>query len=619
MRGSSRLAAPILLSASLFCGALCYGCAESDSRPELAGDRAPDVFVIVLDTARQDAYSIFNDKTPIGRSLAGLARDAVVLEDLRAPSSWTRTSVASLLTGLTPAKHQVFGRNDVLPDDLTTLAGHLRANGYETLGWSANPNVLPLWGFGAGFDALVDAGRRNPKDSPPRAAEVFALARESILARAGEPREAGPSFYYLHLIDPHAPYAPPSDQLRAVKAASDALVETFPVPLTGKRAKALWSGQYLHYLAEIRDLDEQLGLFFEFLAEHGLYESSLILVVSDHGEEFLDHGGLRHGRTLYEEVLRVPGVLKLPGNRRAGTRLGATADMHDLLPTISRALGLEIPPGSQGRALFDPEPVEARPRVFNLVLDGRRLAALRFESWKLIVDYESGLFELYDLEQDPEEKYNLAEREPARVAELRAILDRMSARHAEGWHLRACGCKRRSELRFAIQGVSADPETLLLEENDHVAIGEDGVVRVALVLQPLRWTSEGMRIPRRVVVGDRDELHFTESTKEVGSAIIPGLALRAEESRELRYALGNGRLETHQGWLELATVAATARLSPSEPLLCMPDAGAPWSPEPTEECEPHLRIWYTKAQQQLPASAVDPEIIERLKALGYDW
>ena len=131
------------------------------------------------------------------------------------------------------------------------------------------------------------------------------------------------------------------------------------------------------------------------------------------------------------------------------------------------------------------------------------------------------------------------------------------------------------------------------------------------MLEPNRWTAEGLRIPRRVVVGDRDELRFEKGASSP--------AVRAEDGAPLRYALGNGEIASHPGWLELAKVAKRARLRVSEPVLCMPDEGSPWSRESTQACEPHLRIWYAEPPEQLPESAVDPDVIERLKVLGYDW
>jgi len=573
----------------------------------------PNVFVIVLDTARADVFSTFNDRVPIGARLDALARDAIVFDDLHAPSSWTRASVATLITGLPPTRHQVFDRLHLLSPRLPTLQSHLRSNGYVTLAWSTNPNILPIWGFARDFDEFADVGVPDWKRNKADASRVFERVRASVEANRSEA-----AFYYLHFMDPHHPYLPPAEDLREVQGLSRTRPEIFPAPLLSGKRIAKARGEYERYLAEIRDFDAQIGSFFDFLKDVGLYEDSLILLVSDHGEEFLEHGGRYHGRNLYEESLRVPGFLKLPGNARAGTRIARPVGLVDLLPTITARLGLPAPPGVEGSDVLDSDPAEL-PGVAELVLDDRRLAAVNHRGWKLIVDYQGGGVELYDLVDDPGEQRNLADEQPEKVSELRVLLDRMTAIHAEGWHLRGCGCRNRHMLRLQIRAAGAEIGAIGLEDGDGVAPrdGNEGF-DVAFDLAPTISRQERFGRAINVVLPDEDEISLRPSDSDAAGApvgIHPGTA------EGLRFALGNGELRDLEDWLDLRGLVDAAELEAGEPANCRPPAPAPAkrSGSEPETCEPYVRIWYVAPPRAVSESTVDPSISERLKALGYTW
>jgi len=573
----------------------------------------PNVFVIVLDTARADVFTTFNDRVPIGARLDALARDAIVFDDLRAPSSWTRTSVATLITGLSPTRHQVFDRLHLLSPRLPTLQSHLRSNGYLTLAWSTNPNILPIWGFARAFDVFADAGVQDWKRNKADASGVFERVRASVEANRGQA-----SLYYLHFMDPHHPYLPPEDHLREVKGLSQRRPEIFPGSLfSGKRAAKV-RGEYQRYLAEIRDFDAQIGSFFDFLKEAGLYEDSLILVVSDHGEEFLEHGDLYHGQNLYEESLRVPGFLKLPGNERAGTRIARPVGLVDLLPTISGQLGLAAPPGVEGSDVLDSEGSEL-PRVAQLVLDDRRLAAVKHRGWKLIVDYRAGGVELYDLVGDPAEQRNLAEEQTEKVSELRVLLDRMTAIHAEGWHFRGCGCGNRHTLRLQIRAAGVGIDSVGLEDGDAVVprTGNEGF-DVAFELAPTIRQQERFGHAINVVLRDEDEISLQRHDPDEAEAPV---SIRPGAAEGLSFALGNGERRHLGDWLDLSDLVDAAQLEVGEPADCRPPTPAPAksSGSEPETCEPYVRIWYVAPPRAVSESTVDPSISERLKALGYTW
>jgi len=581
----------------------------------VAADAPPrsDAFVIVVDTARADAFTTYNQRVPIGEQLAALAEDSVVFDELRAPSSWTRASVATLLTGLPQRRHQVFGRLHPLSSDLTTLQSHFRKNGYVTLAWSTNPNILPVWGFANEFDRFEDAGVRDWFGDKTDASVVFELVRAGVEANRGLP-----ALYYIHLMDPHSPYRPPEADFREVRELARRQPGIFPAPVLATRHGAGVAMEYQRYLAEIRDFDARMGEFIDFLEQIGRYEDALILVVSDHGEEFLDHGGLFHGRNLYEESLRVPGFLKLPGNERAGTRIEQAVALADLLPTITNRLGLAPLPGIEGIDALGPRDPEL-PQIAQLNLDEQRMAAVKFDGWKLIVDYITGGVELYNLLDDPNEKMNLSDERREKVAELRELLDRMAALHAEGWHLRGCGCEKTSSLRLQIHAAGSEAVGSEFEERDAVTplAGGKGFA-VTFDLTPKLRRQE--RFGREIKHFFRDEDEIALRRADSGAADAP-VRIRPAAAGGLRYALGNGGLRHLDGWLDLNTVVDASELAVGEPADCTPPAPAPARPSKGKKavCQPYVRIWHVAPPRAVSESTIDPSVSERLKALGYTW
>ena len=571
----------------------------------------PDFFLVVIDTARADAYQTYNPGLRVGAALAALARDGIVLERLRAPAPWTRPSVATLLTGLPPARHQVGAGLDRLSPDLATLPSLLKAAGYRTLGWSGNTQVLPVFGFGVGFDEYADLAGRGTRHHP-EARTLFEAARGPI-----SKSPVGGGFYYIHVVDPHYPYEPPREQESRVEelASASDLGRHFR-PLSVPRKKPPNPNRSpVRYLAEVRDADTELGRFLGFLRSEKRYDPALILVVSDHGEELLDHGGEGHGHALYEELLRVPGVLKLPGNRRAGERVARDVELHDLAATVARWLPIDPPPGSPGVDALAPGAANA-PHAYLSHHHG--LAAVRHGDWKLIVDFERDAVELYDLRRDPYEERDLARREPERVAILRATLDRIQARHAPGWHLRGCGCRdETATLSFRLEGVQAAPVRLELETSDRLAASGAASLAVTLSLEPQRLSERGARTGRPLDRADRDEILIPRVNEEGADTGDPVLRpARAGES--LRVALGSGDARLLDGDLELSQVREQAAVRPSEPVRC----GAALDRGRTAEervCRPTLHVWYSEPPVALSESELDPEVAERLRALGYEW
>ncbi|MFP6661873.1 MAG: sulfatase [Myxococcota bacterium] len=560
----------------------------------------PNVFVLLADTARADRFELFGGELPIGEHLAALGADGIVFEAARAPSSWTRPSTASLLSGLTPSSHRVFGRLDSLPENVETLAEVLQRAGYATHAWSSNPNVLPLFGFGQGFDIFEDVGARHWGGAKADASQLVDRVIETLDSGAPEP-----GFHYVHFMDPHAPYQPPE----AIRQAIDALEgvdETFP-GMRGIRPAA--EEAYRAYLGELLDFDTQVGRLVAALKARGLYENSLIVVTSDHGEEFLDHGYGSHGHGLFEELLRVPLVLKLPGNQAAES-VAARVALEDVVPSLLAILGIDPPAGVEGRSTLASGGTavsDDRPFVATLRLDGRNQSAIVVGDWKLILYAVSGFEKLYDLGADPGEKQNLASGHPEKVAELRAALEWILASRDAGWHVRACGTDRLERLELGLSP-AVEVRRLYFEAADFVAT-EPGSAETAVTFELV----PGVR--SRAIVGPVDEVYVRDVDEIVVHApdfeAAPlRLVVRGRDAIDLQ--VGNEDGFESVSAVDFRGLQERARVSALERIRCAyPGDGKPEHPT--------LRIWYIEGPESISESAIDPATRERLRALGYEW
>lgn len=398
-------------------------------RPRPAGQAAgpPNVVIVVIDTLRQDHLKAYGYARETAPTLSRLAREGARLDGL-SPTSWTKPAVASLLTGLHPLRHQAIGFGDSLPQAAFTLAERLRARGYDTLGVTANGFSSARFGFEQGFRELVylaDVGY-----SP------FATADEvdrELFARLAALRQ--PYLLFVHYLDPHAPYEPPAwgdvgpDARRARGIAiQDLEMETFFERPGSFLRRALDT-----YDGEIVRADAALGRLLKRLEQAGLMRSTLTVALSDHGEEFQEHGRMGHGQSLYEEVVRVPLLFHWPGHIPAGTQHG-TASLLDVLPTVLELAGLPFDGGQlDGRSVARELTGGADagvPRSFLLHVDAmsHHYLALQRGQRKLLLGRYPQRKQLFDLARDPGEQVNRLEdaRPPADWDELGREL---AARH----------------------------------------------------------------------------------------------------------------------------------------------------------------------------------------------
>jgi arylsulfatase A-like enzyme len=394
----------------------------------------PHIFLITVDTLRATALGVYGYGRPTSPNIDAFARRAVVVSDAIAQAPYTKASMASMLTGLFPTSHKTYtasiapeaivagpGRHqtprttDVLPDELLTLPEALEEAGYRTIALVTNPFLIREFGFGQGFDVHRFFATRDYE-------RADAVLREAAahLPGPGSP----PVFLWIHLMDPHNPYDPPA-RYRSMfpPARPPRLVplEAIPPEIRLPDVRDLHTYR-ARYDAEVRAADEALGRFFRELRARGLWDSSVVVLTSDHGEEFLEHGGMGHNTSLYDEQLRVPLILRIPGIAPRVARM--QAQLVDLFPTLAGLAGAREPDVLHGGDLLPVlEGRTGAERYAFAEIVGVRFA-LRTLNWKFTSSLQGGK-QLFDLRKDPGERHNVARAQVPRAARLEDVVARI--------------------------------------------------------------------------------------------------------------------------------------------------------------------------------------------------
>ena len=381
-----------------------------------------NLIVVSIDTLRPDHLGVYGYESPTSPNLDAFARESVLFENAVAPSPTTLPSHTSLFTGLSPSSHGVDqSKGRKAPMELITLAELLAKQGYATASVNDGGYLGAPFGLGQGFSHFDQS--RGSVDRSARRSTQLAERVESALGWLDEVRPER-FFLFVHSYEVHIPLSPPEESLAHFE-------ESYEGPLGDVILTDEWFGRansttdpadVRHWIrlydASVRSADAGFGKLVRGLRERGLYEDSLIVVVSDHGEELGERTGLSlHGKTLYDEVLRIPLLIKLPGGASAGHVVSQQARLIDVLPTVLSALGLESPAAIDGESLLATldGASGSRPRPAVSVTEGGQVA-LREPPWKLY--RRNGEQTLFHLEDDPGEKRDVARTHPETVDAL---------------------------------------------------------------------------------------------------------------------------------------------------------------------------------------------------------
>ena len=470
-----------LLAAALAALLLGSACGGSGAAP------AKNLLFISIDTLRADALGSYGNQRGASPQLDAFAQRSVLFEQAWSHSPKTAPSHMSMLTGLPPRAHGVGNLNtagaSVLGEEVPTMAEILAARGFRTAAVTSGGNVKSALGFDRGFEIYQDQGRPLAQNLP--------VAERWLGERDADERW----FLFFHTYEVHDPYFPAAQDIARFADAD------YAGDIVGERAELnarIAAGQdlapnatghdhllinywrradledpvdlrHLHdlYLAGLAGADRELGAFLRRLEQRGLLDETLVVITSDHGEEFGEHGRTLHDQ-LWREVLHVPLIVRLPDDRGAGARIQADVRHMDLLPSVLQLLDVPHPLGSlpgESWAAWVDEPEAARPRPAFAEHRSRRehdldLWTLRTDGWLLHAGREGT--SLHQLDEDPAEVEPLEdEAQRARLEELRlhelGRLQELAARFATG------------------EGVVVDAETRAeLEALGYFGEGEDG-------------------------------------------------------------------------------------------------------------------------------------------------
>src|SRR5882762_5335568 len=370
---------------------------------------APNIVFVTVDTTRADRMGFLGSKRGLTPNLDGLARQGVVFEKAYSQAPLTPGSHATIFTGTYPQFHTVTDFGHPLPALLPFVPEILKKSGYHTGAFIGSlildPKASMAPGFDRGFD-FFDAGFRIKRDRDEdryqtverRAGEVVSHAI-NWLNKNRQP----PFFMWVHLYDPHAPYDPPAPY--------------------DKRFKDPYDG-------EIAYADASLGKLFTYLRQRGLYEHTLIVMMSDHGESLGAHGESMHGIFLYDETIHVPLLFKLPGEVLAHRRVSTRVRLVDVAPTLLNMLSLPLPPTFQGESLV-PLMKGSQKGTDDLPAYAETDYPHRAFGWSALRSLRTGKYlflraprrELYDESVDRGARHDLAAASPAVTATLQSQLD----------------------------------------------------------------------------------------------------------------------------------------------------------------------------------------------------
>lgn len=394
-----------------------------------------NVVLISIDTLRADhvgCYGYIRNTTPM---IDILAEKGVVFNNAISTSSWTAPAMASLFTSLLPSGHNIkhgvcksgniYGQ-EILDTSFTTIAEVLKENGMITLGVSSNPHLTKELGFAQGFDNFTSYNFKS-------AEEVTGAALKCLAHQ----RKGSPFFLWVHYFDPHWPYSKHEPWIYTYAPNyNDELKQFYSKNLPKVRVEAgiekgtnILQSFVALYDSEINYVDQCVGKLLDVVDNK---ENTMVILVSDHGEAFLEHDTLDHGYQLYEESIHVPLIIKCPDIKPVSMSFNTPCSIIDIPPTILDWLNIQNNDTFEGKSLLplitgkvSDEANESHQIFFSeLNRFGKNMISLRKGKWKYINDLKYKKEELYDLASDPSETNNSIGKKPFLRNEMRKTLSK---------------------------------------------------------------------------------------------------------------------------------------------------------------------------------------------------
>ncbi len=407
------------------------GCGLFDSRRT-----ATNFILISIDTLRADHLGCYGYPRSVSPAIDRFAAGGVLFEDVTSPAPWTLPAHTSMLTGLYPSRHGVKSLTQRLDDSVPTLAEILADHGFRTAAFVNCSHLNRKHGLHRGFDEFRYIFRSAGEIHPSRIGD---LALRWLDGAGG-----GRFFLFLHFYDVHSDYRSKETYekqfVRAYSGEADGTTAQFKRFRDGEIVFGDDDATHLVdlYDAQIRQIDDMMKRLFRKIDATGRFDDTVVMITSDHGEEFLEHGGVLHGRTHYREVSRVPLLIRGPG-AAGGARIREPASLIDIVPTALSNLelpayndadGIDLNAGRRrGHGRRKERRLFAEADHNNAVRDSRRL--VRDRRFTCHVDLVTGTVRLFDLARDPREKNDIGAGHPEKVKyfqkELEAFMDTKGA------------------------------------------------------------------------------------------------------------------------------------------------------------------------------------------------
>lgn len=428
---------------------------------------APNVLVLLIDTLRADHLGCYGYERPTSPNIDRLASEGTLFLEARSQSTWTKPSTASLFTGRYPSQHQAYLERSRLPESELLLPEALAQLGYRTAVFSGNPWVTPEWGFDQGVehfhsvyderfarvtlymrtlkrvDKALEHKRRvynlvksRVQHAPSTTARDTGLADALLRWLDGIDRQR-PFFAHVQLMSPHHPYDPPPPYDRFVPDRTHAPVTAYPrksyfffdegEPL----APAALADMIARYDGDIRYVDDVVGRILAGLDARGLRDRTLVVLTSDHGEEFYDHRNWGHGQSVYEELTHVPLILRYPRVFPSGRRDARPVMSVDLMPTVLQLAGAAPLPSLAGHSLVPLDAPRPPEDAYVELLYRYGWARALVQGDRKVVRMVRGdddRTEVFDLARDPHEQAPLPGAD-ARLAGRLDEIERWAAAH----------------------------------------------------------------------------------------------------------------------------------------------------------------------------------------------
>ncbi len=392
-----------------------------DAPREAALSRPFNILIYLVDCLRPDHLPFFDYSRDTAPHMAEFVKDSVLFRRAYAQSSWTRPSVGVLFTGLYPFQHMAIDLKSGLAREHQTLAEILEEAGFHTLGISSNAGIKQFFNFDQGFSYFKYHSNLEGGNAEMLNTYAFTQLRE----------EPSPFFLYVHTMEPHRPYHL-QEEFIPVFTEEELREHSRFVEVEGLGRIDLYQ-LVAQYDATIAQNDRSFGALMAELKRLGVYDDTLIVLMSDHGEQFYEHGGFAHGQNLYQESVRNLLAVKLPRQVNGGRVVEDNVQEIDILPTLLDLAGLAVPRYSAGKSLrvpllsSSPSGAPLHSEIFletGVELNHKAVVA---GQWKMIHigrEWNDDLrqYELFDLTADPGERVNLIGRSPIAASYLKRRL-----------------------------------------------------------------------------------------------------------------------------------------------------------------------------------------------------